>query len=807
MKKIIKRILIFMFSIISIILLFIGYHALKFKYNVLDFENNFSKKINIPVSIKNDELTFIDRNGNKKLDVYEDYRQTIDERAKDILSKINIDEKIHLLKGSGMKSALGMSKNGIPGAVGTIVSTPRLGLPSLYLSDGPAGLRISPKRDGDEKTYYCTAFPIGTLLASTWNTDLVQEVGNAMGNEALNYGIDIILGPAVNIHRNPLCGRNFEYYSEDPILSGNIGAAMVNGIESNGVGTSVKHFIANNQETSRNSNNAIISERAFREIYLKGFEIIVKKSQPWTIMSSYNKVNGENVSESKKLLTNILRNEWGFEGVVMTDWFGGNDAKNQIRSGNDLLEPGTQNQWDELKEAYENGSLSIQEIDTSVNRILKLILKSNKMRNYDFNNNPDLLKHAEITRRSASEGMILLKNEGLLPLKNIKNIALIGATSFDFISGGTGSGDVEEAYTVSLEEALVSSGYKINEVSSNIFKSHFLANESSFKKHEGILGTLMGMLNPYTPPEIDYSINSIKELAKSADIAIITIGRNSGEGSDRIEVDDFLLSKKELKMIEITSKEFRSLGKKVVVVLNVGGVIETESWKKYADSILLAWQGGQEAGNSVTDILTGKVNPSGKLPMTFPVNLIDHASSFNFPMDGEPLDVKSLFIKNKDKPINKQEKNKDFTLYDEGIYVGYRHFDKANIDVSYPFGFGLSYTNFKYSDLQVTKTNDKIDLSVEIENTGSLKGKEIVQIYLSKTDSEIDRPPNELKAFLKTPNLEKGESIRLKFSIPISYLSYWSEDEKGWKVEPGNYLLKVGASSRDIRLTYKTNIL
>ena len=787
--------------------MFIGYHALKFKYNVLDFENNFSKKINIPVSIKNDELTFIDRNGNKKLDVYEDYRQTIDERAKDILSKINIDEKIHLLKGSGMKSALGMSKNGIPGAVGTIVSTPRLGLPSLYLSDGPAGLRISPKRDGDEKTYYCTAFPIGTLLASTWNTDLVQEVGNAMGNEALNYGIDIILGPAVNIHRNPLCGRNFEYYSEDPILSGNIGAAMVNGIESNGVGTSVKHFIANNQETSRNSNNAIISERAFREIYLKGFEIIVKKSQPWTIMSSYNKVNGENVSESKKLLTNILRNEWGFEGVVMTDWFGGNDAKNQIRSGNDLLEPGTQNQWDELKEAYENGSLSIQEIDTSVNRILKLILKSNKMRNYDFNNNPDLLKHAEITRRSASEGMILLKNEGLLPLKNIKNIALIGATSFDFISGGTGSGDVEEAYTVSLEEALVSSGYKINEVSSNIFKSHFLANESSFKKHEGILGTLMGMLNPYTPPEIDYSINSIKELAKSADIAIITIGRNSGEGSDRIEVDDFLLSKKELKMIEITSKEFRSLGKKVVVVLNVGGVIETESWKKYADSILLAWQGGQEAGNSVTDILTGKVNPSGKLPMTFPVNLIDHASSFNFPMDGEPLDVKSLFIKNKDKPINKQEKNKDFTLYDEGIYVGYRHFDKANIDVSYPFGFGLSYTNFKYSDLQVTKTNDKIDLSVEIENTGSLKGKEIVQIYLSKTDSEIDRPPNELKAFLKTPNLEKGESIRLKFSIPISYLSYWSEDEKGWKVEPGNYLLKVGASSRDIRLTYKTNIL
>ena len=389
------------------------------------------------------------------------YMRTIDkqyQRAKDILSKINIDEKIHLLKGSGMKSALGMSKNGIPGAVGTIVSTPRLGLPSLYLSDGPAGLRISPKRDGDEKTYYCTAFPIGTLLASTWNTDLVQEVGNAMGNEALNYGIDIILGPAVNIHRNPLCGRNFEYYSEDPILSGNIGAAMVNGIESNGVGTSVKHFIANNQETSRNSNNAIISERAFREIYLKGFEIIVKKSQPWTIMSSYNKVNGENVSESKKLLTNILRYLRGFKGLVMTDWFGGKNVAAQISAGNDLLEPGTNRQWKALIKAAEKGELSLDHINRATTRILTLIFKTKKMQNYSYNNTPDLKKHAEITRNSASEGMVLLKNEDVLPFSDINNIALLGVTSYEFITGGTGSGDVNEAYTISLEEGLSNAG-------------------------------------------------------------------------------------------------------------------------------------------------------------------------------------------------------------------------------------------------------------------------------------------------------------------------------------------------------------
>ena len=800
MKKYLKIILLSGISIIFIIILFLGYHFLKFKNNILDFETNFSTDKTIPILIKRNDLTFIDRNGNNRLDIYEDTRKSIDERANDLLNKLNIDEKIHLLKGSGMKSALGLSKNGVPGAVGTIVSTPRLGIPSLYLSDGPAGLRISPKREGEERTYYCTAFPIGTLLASTWNTELVEEVGNAMGNEALNYGIDIILGPATNIHRNPMCGRNFEYYSEDPILSGNIGAAMVNGIESNGVGTSVKHFIANNQETSRNSNNAIISERALREIYLKGFEIIVKKAQPWTIMSSYNKVNGENVSESKRLLTNILRDEWNFDGVVMTDWFGGNNAVNQISSGNDLLEPGTREQWNKLKEAYEKGELSIENINTSVYRILKLILRSNKMKNYNFDNNPDLKKHAEITRKSASEGMVLLKNEEMLPLKNVKTIALIGATSFDFISGGTGSGDVEEAYTVSLEEALKNSDFEINQVSLNIFNSHFQSNKSDFKKYEGAIGTLMGMLNPYTPPEINYSVESIKKIANSSDIAIITIGRNSGEGSDRVEIDDFLLSEKEIHMIKTTSEEFRSLGKKIVVVLNIGGTIETDSWKKYADSILLAWQGGQEGGNSVIDILTGKVNPSGKLPMTFPLNLFDHASSSNFPMDGDPLDIRSLFIRNNDKPKEEQVKNKDYTNYEEGIYVGYRHFDKESLKVSYPFGYGLSYTTFEYKDLKLEKSNDVINLNFKIKNTGDYKGKEVVQIYVSKINSSIDRPLKELKAFSKTRYLIQDETLGLDFSIPISDLSYWSEENKTWEFEPGLYSFEIGSSSRDIML-------
>ncbi len=378
--------------------------------NFISFEKNYTEKNKIK-ELTIDGYTFLDRNGNGELDIYEDDRKSTDERVEDILSQMTLEEKIHLLKGSGIGSALGMGNTAVPGAVGTIVPTPRLGIPTIYLSDGPAGLRIEPRREGEDRTYYCTAFPIGTLLSSTWNTDLVKKVGAAMGTEAKEYGIDVILGPGVNIHRHPLCGRNFEYYSEDPVLTGFIGAAMVNGIESKGVGASVKHFVANNQETDRNFNDVIVSDRAMREIYLKGFEIIIKKSQPWTIMSSYNKVNGTYVAERKDLLTDILRGDWKYQGVVMTDWFGGDNAPAMIAAGNDLLEPGTKKQWKALRKAAKNGTLSEKEINTSVRRILNLIVQSNKMKGYHYSNNPDLDDHAKITRQSATEGMVLLKNE------------------------------------------------------------------------------------------------------------------------------------------------------------------------------------------------------------------------------------------------------------------------------------------------------------------------------------------------------------------------------------------------------------
>jgi beta-glucosidase len=740
---------------------------------------------------------FRDLNRNGKLDVYEDARESLENRAEDLLSQMTLEEKISILKGSGMKSGMGLgpSDEGVRGAVGTIVPIPRLGIPSLYLSDGPAGLRIHPTRKNDDHTYYCTAFPIATLLASTWNVDLIEEVGEAMGREALEYGIDVILAPGANIHRSPLCGRNFEYYSEDPVLTGEIGAAMVNGIQSNGVGTSVKHFVANNQETNRFINDSRVSERAFREIYLKGFEIIVKKSQPWTLMSSYNQVNGTYTSESRYILTDILRENWGFEGIVMTDWFGGKHPPAQIHAGNDLLEPGTRRQYKALKKAAGSGELSGEDINTSAGRILKLVLNSRKMEPYPYSNQPDLEAHARVTRQSASEGMVLLKNEETLPLKDVKNIALFGVTSYDFITGGTGSGDVNEAYTVSLEEGLSNAGLDINVQAKELFEAHKASHAAAFQKPEG---TLAAMTQPYSPPEMVPSLSEVAQVAGKADLAIVTLGRNSGEGGDRVETDDFLLSEDEQNLLRNVSDSFHAAGKKVVVVMNIGGVIETASWKDRPDAILLAWQGGQEGGNSVADILIGKVNPSGKLPMTFPLALADHASSANFPLEGASFRLTAMMSK-KEKPEEEQVANLDYTNYEEGIYVGYRHFDKDDLEVSYPFGYGLSYTEFAYHNLELELMDGRLHIQLEVENTGSVPGKEVVEMYVSKPDTQIDRPLQELKAFAKTPLLEAGERVQVQLVIPLADLSYWNEEHSGWALEEGGYILHAGSSSRNIR--------
>ena len=722
--------------------------------------------------------------------------------GKDSLDKVvaamTLEEKAHLVIGTGMAGSsgeapvVGETRNLVPGAAGTTYPIPRLGIPAIVLADGPAGLRINPLREGDANTYYCTHFPIGTLLASTWNTELVEQVGQAIGNEVLEYGTDVLLAPALNIHRNPLCGRNFEYYSEDPVVSGKTAAAYVRGVQSNGVGTSIKHYALNNQETNRMKNDVRVSPRAVREIYLKGFEIAVKESQPWTVMSSYNFVNGVYTSESKDLQTTMLRDEWGFKGMVMTDWFGGADAAAQMWAGNDMLQPGRPGQFEDIVEGVRSGRLSEADLDRNVRRVLELIVKSPRFKGYEFSNKPDLKAHAAVTRQSAVEGMVLLENNGVLPLASeISRVALFGTTSYDFIAGGTGSGNVNRAYTVSLLEGLRKAGYAIDaELEKTYTKYIKEETERLNPKSDDPMAMFMPKIRA---GEFVPSARLLDKMVRANDVAIITLGRNSGEFFDR-KVADFTLTEQESGMIEAVCAAFHKAGKKVVVILNVGGVIETASWKNLPDAVLLAWQAGQEGGNSVADVLKGVANPSGKLTMTFPVRYEDHASSRNFPIDM----AFGMFGKDKDA---EPQRNVDYTEYEEGIYVGYRWFDKQGLEVSYPFGYGLSYTRFEWSEASVKSSRGETAVSVKVTNTGKIPGKDVVELYVAAPQGELDKPVKELKAYAKTRELQPGESQLVTLKVKNSELASYDESASAWVTDAGHYDFMLGSSSRDIRAT------
>ena len=725
----------------------------------------------------------------------------------DVIAAMTLEEKAHLVIGTGMagftgdSAVIGETKALVPGAAGTTYPIERLGIPAVVLADGPAGLRINPKREGDSATYYCTHFPIGTLLASTWNQELVESVGKAIGNEVLEYGADVLLAPALNTHRNPLCGRNFEYYSEDPVVSGKIAAAYVNGVQSNGVGTSIKHFAVNNQETNRMANDARVSPRALREIYLKGFEIAVKESQPWTVMSSYNYLNGTYTSENKELLSALLRDEWGFKGMVMTDWFGGKDAVAQMIAGNDMLQPGQDKQYEAIVKGVKEGKLDEAVLNRNVKRILEMILRTPRFKGYEFSNKPDLKAHAAITRQSATEGMVLLKNEKeALPFTSqVKNIALFGCTSYDFIAGGTGSGNVNRAYTVSLLDGLTRAGYQVNENLKSQYEQHIISENKRNEPKEK--NQMSAFLPKPRPTEMVPSKALLKEMAVGSDVALITIGRTSGEFLGRT-VADFNLTKEEFSLIQSITNEFHSAGKKVVVVLNIGGVIETSTWKNLPDAILCAWQAGQEGGNSVVDVLSGKVSPSGKLTMTFPVKFEDAASSKNFPTEGAMGDMDFMSPKKKtNKPLW------DYTNYEEDIYVGYRYFDTFGKQVSYPFGYGLSYTSFSYENPRIKEDKDKYVITVTVKNTGKYSGKEVVQLYASAPDRvNANKPEKELKAFMKTKNLKPGESATVVLTVGTSELASFDEQSSSWIVTPGVYQFQIASSSRDIKMVLDANV-
>ncbi|MBL7743040.1 MAG: glycoside hydrolase family 3 C-terminal domain-containing protein [Chitinophagaceae bacterium] len=722
-------------------------------------------------------------------------------KAKALISKMTLEEKVNLVVGMGMNMpglntgapVVGQTMDKVPGAAGTTYSIARLGLPNTVLADGPAGLRIEPRRKDDPNTYYATAWPVATLLASTWDTALVKQVGAAMGNEVKEYGVDILLAPALNIHRNPLGGRNFEYYSEDPLISGKFAAAMVNGIESNGVGTSVKHFAANNQETNRNTINTIVSERALREIYLKGFEITVRESQPWTVMSSYNYINGTYTSESYDLLTTILRKEWGFRGLVMTDWFGGKDAVAQMKAGNDLLMPGTPAQKKDIIDAVNNGALDIQVLNENAERIVSYILASPAYKKYAFSNKPNLAAHATLVRTAAAEGMILLKNlDKTLPLKNNMKLAAFGNTSYNFIAGGTGSGDVNEAYTISLVQGLSNAGYSLDEEMKKAYQQYLDVYNANNPKKE----FFKEIMNP-TPsaPEMDIKKEILERKATETEAALITIGRNAGEFHDRKKENDFYLSDPEKQLIRDVAVAYHAKGKKVIVIVNAGGVIEMASWRDEVDAILLAGQGGQEAGNAVADILSGKINPSGKLATTFPLKYDDDPTSRNFP--GKEFPEKATMGSFGMKLIPGE------VTYEEGIYVGYRYYNTFNVKPAYEFGYGLSYTNFTYSNISLSgkSLDKKIKASVTIANTGKVAGKEVVQLYITAPAGKLGNPAIELKGFGKTRLLRPGQSQKIEFAITADDLASFSTEATAWIADAGIYTVKIGSSSADIKQT------
>ena len=721
--------------------------------------------------------------------------QLREDNIDEVIQAMPLDEKVRILVGTGMKGVsvgmpvIGTTRSLVPGAAGTTYPIERLGIPAIVFADGPAGLRIDAQRDFYSKTYYCTHFPIGTSLASTWNVPLVEQVGKAIGEEVRDYGVDVLLAPGNNIQRNPLCGRNFEYYSEDPVLSGDMAAAYIRGIQSNGVGTSIKHFAVNSQETKRMGNDARVSQRALREIYLRGFERAISQSEPWTVMSSYNRVNGTYTSESHDLLTKILRDEWGYRGAVVSDWFGGKDRTANVNAGNDMIQPGLPNDPDRIMAAVKEGKITEETLDRNVRHILELIAKTPRFRGYQYSDEPDLKAHAQVTREAAVEGIVLLKNDSVLPLaETVKNVAVFGVTSYDIIPGGSGSGNVNRAYTVSLIEGLRNNGYQSDTALLEQYSEYF----AQFKK-EHANDKVDWWSAAARPGELLFSAEELSAQAVRNDMAILTIGRMSGEGNDR-PASDFYLSDAEKQLLTQVADAFHQAGKAVVVLLNIGGAIETDSWKDIPDAILLPWQCGQEGGNSMADVLSGRKYPSGKLPMTFPIDLMDHYSSRNMPMDGATI---QLGVGKADD--NENRPNIDYTNYDEDIYVGYRYFDTFHKDVSFPFGYGLSYTTFEYGRPCVSADNQIITVSVDVRNAGSRPGKDVAQVYVTAPRGSLEKPSQELKAFAKTRELQPGESETLTMTIPLKDLTSFDERQSAWVVDGGTYTFRIGSSSRDIR--------
>ena len=630
-----------------------------------------------------------------------------------------------------------------------------LGLPSIMVCDGPHGLR--KKKDKKEKgelmsSKPATCFPTAVTTASSWNPELIEEMGKALGEECLEEKVSVLLGPGINIKRSPLCGRNFEYFSEDPYLAGRIGTSFVKGVQSMGVGTSLKHFAANNQETRRMTVDSVVDERTLREIYLAAFEPVVREAQPWTVMNAYNRLNGEYCAEHKWLLNDVLREDWGFEGIVVTDWGANNDKVLGLKAGQDLEMPTSFGiAAAKIVEAVNNGELDEAVLDTCVDRIIDLILKSKaSLRDYVY----DKDDHHALARKIAGESMVLLKNKNnMLPLDKSKKIALIGEMAKNPRYQGAGSSLINPTKLDNSFDELMNEGVSLEYAPGYERKSD--------KPAENLIAEAV-------------------EIAKNADVAVLFVGLTESyetEGNDRKHIS---LPESHNALVDAVC----AACEKVVVVLS-GGCPVTMPWLDKVDAVLNGYLGGQAGGSAIVDILLGKVNPSGKLAETYPLALEETASTANFP--GNPLTVE----------------------YREGIYVGYRYFDTAKKDVLFPFGYGLSYTSFEYSDMKLSadsiKDTDTVTVSFKVKNTGSVAGAEIAQVYVKDSESTVFRPEKELKGFKKV-FLAPGEENEVAITLDKRAFAYYNVTLGDWHVETGAFEILVGASSRDIKLNATVNV-
>ena len=644
---------------------------------------------------------------------------------------------------------------------------PRLGIPAVALSDGPHGLRKQPDEGdhvGISGSLPATCYPTASALGSSFDPDLVRRVGEALGAEALTQGVAVVLGPGINIKRSPLCGRNFEYFSEDPLVSGVLGAALVEGVQSQGIGTSVKHYAANNQETDRLRVSADVDERTLREIYLPGFERVVTQARPWTVMCAYNKVNGVYASENPWLLTEVLRDEWGFDGLVMSDWGAVHDRVAALDAGLDLEMPPNHGVSDAaIVAAARSGELDEAVLDRAVARVLRLVdraLSGAIDVGEEATARPgfDADGHHALARAAAAECAVLLKNDGdLLPLQPSAGdtVAVIGEFARTPRYQGAGSSRVNPTQVdnaVDELQAAVPDGVRV------VFAPGF-----------GI-GT--------TTVDDELAAEAVA-LAGRASVVVVFLGlpdADESEGFDRTHLD---LPANQTALVG----RLAAANPNLVVVLANGSAVRLSDWEQHAAAILECWLSGQAAGGAAADLLVGAANPSGRLAETLPLRLEDNPSYLNFP--GEHGHVR----------------------YGEGVFVGYRGYDALLLPVSYPFGHGLSYTNFEYADLTTTLTGNAEDdtlavaVTCTVTNTGQRAGKEVVQLYVTDPDSSVARPPRELKGFAKTATLAPGEGQTVTFRLQSRDLSYWSVRQHRWVLEGGTFRLGVGASSRDLRLT------